>query len=216
MTRLTKDEFVARMRGAIEYSSDYMPYQSPQVPQIYNKWRNEFSTDGLRIQYEWLPSNNTYTYIYILDVSVTNPPNADQVTFLEDNSYVDDFPEDKCEEALYRLPYITSKWLHVEVEAAYEFYDVHYESPLGTRVTQVNVNDEFYVVGVYREKATQEGVSGETVYAYQTDENGTPVTPYVYDQDTTDENGSFEIGGFTADEAGTVYFVVYDSAQNPS
>ena len=95
----------------------------------------------------------------------------------------------------------------------YEFHDVHYESPLGTRVTQVNVDDIVYIVGAFRDKTTQVGVSGVEVFAYQTDVDGVPITPYNYIKDTTLADGIFNRGSFTAVEAGNIWFVVYDKLQ---
>ena len=56
-------------------------------------------------------------------------------------------------------------------------------------------------------------MSGVEVLAYQTDEYGAPITPYVYLKDTTSAIGAFNIGAFEAGEAGSIWFVVYDKLQ---
>lgn len=208
MAKLTKAEFVAKIRETIETSTDFIPGGL-----VYNKWHMIYFVYRT-IEYDWeLPGGSTF--IRIKNLATNNPPTVAQILFEEKSSLVSDFEEILCKEALRRLPYITSKWLHVKTVIEYEFSDVHYESPLGTTVTKVHVGDDFYVTGIIRDAVTKVGISGMKIFAYQTDVNGTPVTPSVSDWDISSGDGSFAPGPFEATEAGNVWFVTYDEEQAP-
>lgn len=102
-------------------------------------------------------------------------------------------------------------------EEEYEFYNVHYESPLGTPVIEVLPKDIFFVVGIYRNKTTREGINDVVILAYQTDAAGEPVIPYIYDKDTTSTRdgviGKFEIGAFVAPDGDSVFSRTFDKEQ---
>jgi len=94
--------------------------------------------------------------------------------------------------------------------------DLHFEQPLGTTVTSINEQTEFYAVGHFKENGNV--IPNETITVYETDEEGTPVTPEVSNSGTTDTNGKYEIP-FTAEDVTenvTIFFKAYDDAQKPT
>lgn len=91
-----------------------------------------------------------------------------------------------------------------------DFVDVHIESPLGTRVTEVKLGNEFYIKG-----SLQDGAIQEQVWAYETDVSGVPLTPYNRLSGLVSEMHDFVIGPFTATKVGTIYFVCFDEKQAP-
>ena len=94
--------------------------------------------------------------------------------------------------------------------------NLHFEQPLGTVITSINEQTQFYAVGHFRQNGT--GIPNATVWAYQVDVAGNPVSPVVRNSDTTDADGKYEIL-FTAPDVGaneTIYFKAYDDAQTPT
>ncbi len=94
--------------------------------------------------------------------------------------------------------------------------DLHYEQPLGTTVTEVDEETDFFCVGYYKENS--DPIINATIWCYQTDEDGNPVSPIVSDSDTTNSNGKYEIEFSAPDISSdtTIYFRAYDSAQKPT
>ena len=94
--------------------------------------------------------------------------------------------------------------------------DLHFEQPLGTVITGINEQSEFYAVGHFRQNGTD--IPNATVWVYQVDVAGNPVSPVVRNSDTTDTSGKYEIlftaPDVTANE--TIYFKAYDDAQKPT
>lgn len=101
MTRLTKEQFVAKIAGVIDCSFSVMPYVGTYF--TYGKWENRDNACK-RIQYTW--SRRPFVTIQILDLHLTNPPTANQIKFVEGSAGVDTFPEAQCNEALSKLTYI--------------------------------------------------------------------------------------------------------------
>ena len=94
--------------------------------------------------------------------------------------------------------------------------DLHFEHPLGTVVTNINEQTQFYAVGHFRQDGGS--IPNATVWVYQVDMAGNPVSPVVRNSDTTDTNGKYEIL-FTAPDVKvdeTMYFKAYDDAQKPT
>ena len=93
----------------------------------------------------------------------------------------------------------------------------HYEDTAGNTITQIDEGQSFYGVGYYTQNSTV--IANATVWLYQTDSAGTPVSPYVRQSGTTDSAGKYSIGPFVAPDVTadtTVYFVAYDDAQKPT
>ena len=93
----------------------------------------------------------------------------------------------------------------------------HYENTAGNTITQIDEGKSFYGVGYYKKNTTP--IANATVWLYQTDSAGTPVTPHVRKSGTTDSVGKYSIGPFVAPDVTadtTIYFKAYDDAQKPT
>ena len=93
----------------------------------------------------------------------------------------------------------------------------HYEDTAGTTITQIDEGESFYGVGYYKKNTTP--IANATVWLYQTDSAGTPVTPYARRSGATDSVGKYRIGPFVAPDVTadtTIYFIAYDDAQKPT
>ena len=92
--------------------------------------------------------------------------------------------------------------------------DLHFEQPLGTTVTSVYVQTQFFFVGYYKENGNP--IPYQRIYIYQVDSVG--ANPIYVGVDYTDTNGRYALAEVLQTEAPNemLYFRAYDDEDKPT